>query len=187
MTVVMLVLAMRIMMMIGVIVRMIVARVMPMPVVVMRLVVAPMVVVPMILAGAGGISAAFGIERRLDLDYARAKPLHHLLDHVVAPDAQTPGHDLRRQMAVAEMPSDPDQVVRIGAANFQQRFRRRDHLDQPAVVEHQRVAAPERNGVFQIEQKLKPARAGHRHAPPVPVVEIEHDGVDWSLLPAMLT
>ena len=35
-----------------------------------------------------GIGAAFGIERRLDLDHARAKPFHHRLDHVIAADAQ---------------------------------------------------------------------------------------------------
>jgi len=136
---------------------------------------------------AAGIGAAFGIERRLDLDHARAEPLHHLLDHVIAPDTQTLGHDLRRQMTVAEMPGDPDQMVRIGAANFNQRLRRRDHFDQPAVVEHQCIAAAQRDGVFQIEQEFKPARSGHRHAPPVPVVEIEHDGIDWCLRPAMLT
>jgi hypothetical protein len=31
--------------------------------------------------------------------------------------------------------------------------------------------------VFEVEQKLKAARASHRHSPPVPVVEIEHDGI----------
>src|ERR1700675_4415828 len=51
-----------------------------------------------------GISAAFGIERRLDLDDAGAKPGHHRLDDVVAADAQALRHDLGRQMAVAEMP-----------------------------------------------------------------------------------
>src|SRR4051794_3413929 len=34
------------------------------------------------------IGPAFGIERRLDLDHPRAQALHHVLDHVVAPDAQ---------------------------------------------------------------------------------------------------
>ena len=135
---------------------------------------------------AAGIGAAFGIERRLDLDHARAEPLHHRLDDVIAPDPQALGHDLRRQMAVAEMPGDPDQMMRIGAADLEQRLRRRDHLDQPAVVEHQRVAAAQRDRVFQIEQEFEPARAGHRHPPPVPVVEIEHDGIGRRLAPAML-
>ena len=37
---------------------------------------------------ARGIGAAFGIERRLDLDHAGTEAAHHLLDHVVAADAQ---------------------------------------------------------------------------------------------------
>src|SRR5450432_1175936 len=110
-----------------------------------------------------GIGAAFGIERRLDLDHARAKPLHHRLDHMVAPDPQAFRHDLGRQMAVAEMPGDPNQVLRILSTNFEQRLRRRDDFDQPVIVEHQRVAAAQRNRVFQIEQELQPLRAGHRN------------------------
>jgi hypothetical protein len=90
-------------------------------------------------------------------------------------------------MTVAEMPGDPDQVMRIGPANLHQLLRRRDHLHQPAVIEHQRVAAAKRDGVFEIQQEFEPARARHRHSPPVPVVEIEHDGIGRGFLPAMLS
>jgi hypothetical protein len=135
---------------------------------------------------AAGIGAAFGIERRLDFDHACAQALHHRLDDVIAPDPQAPGHDLGRQMPVAEMPAETHQMLRIDPANLQQRLRRRHHLDQPAVVEHQRVAAAQRRRIFQVEQKFQPARAGHRHPPPVPVVEIEHDGIGWGFRPTVL-
>src|ERR1700722_5246529 len=75
------------------------------------------------------IGSTFGIEWRLDLDHARAQSLHHCLDDMVTPDAQAPHRDLRRQMAVAEMPGDPNQMLRIRAANFGQRLRCRDDLD----------------------------------------------------------
>ena len=132
-----------------------------------------------------GIGAAFGIERRFDLDHACAEPLHHGLDDMIAPDAQGLGHDLRRQMAVAEMPGDPNQMLRVVAADLRQRLWRRHDLDQPAILEHQRVTAPQRDRVFQIEQELKPARARHRHASAVTIVEIEHDGIGRRLAPAM--
>jgi len=70
-----------------------------------------------------GIGASFGVERRFDPDHARAEPLHHRLDDVIAPDAKTLGHDLGRQMAVAEMPGDPNQMMRIVAPDFDQRLR----------------------------------------------------------------
>jgi len=88
-----------------------------------------------------GIGAAFGIERRFDLDDSRPQPLHHRLDDVIASDPQGLGRNLRRQMTVAEMPGDPDQMERVGPSNFQQRLGCRHHLDQAAVLEHQRVAA----------------------------------------------
>jgi len=132
------------------------------------------------------IGPAFGIERRLDLDDARAKPLHHRLDDVIAANAQALRHDLGRQMAITEMPGDPDQMQRIGAADFDQRLGGGHHLDQPAVFEDQRIAAAQRDRVFEIEQELQPARPRHRHPPPVPVVEIKHDGIGCGLRPAML-
>ena len=65
-------------------------------------------------------------------------------------------------MAVAEMPGDPDQMLRIGTPDLGQRFRRGDDLDQPVIVEHQRVATSQHGCVFQVEQKLKadPAMRG---------------------------
>lgn len=136
---------------------------------------------------AAGIGAAFGIERRLDLDDARPQPLHHRLDDVIAPDSQAFWHDLGRQMAVAEMPGDANQMLRIGPSNFQQRLRRRYDFDQPAVIEHQCVAAAQRDRVFQVEQEFKSPRARHRHPPPVPIVEIEYDGIGGRFRPTMLS
>src|SRR5207302_5638200 len=54
--------------------------------------------------GMSGIGAAFGIERRLDLDDARAKPLHHRLDDVVETAEQTHRPDLRRPVPVPHAP-----------------------------------------------------------------------------------
>lgn len=148
-----------------------------------------MIVMPVIMTGGlmrGGIGAAFGIERRLDGDDARAEAAQHLGDDVVAADAQRPGRDLHRQMAVAEMPGQPHQMHGIGAADFDQRLRRGDHLDQAAVFQHQRIAAAQRDGIFQIEQERQPARSRHRHAATMTVVEIEDDGIHRRLAPVVL-
>jgi hypothetical protein len=133
-----------------------------------------------------GIGATFGIERRLDFDHARSQPFDHRLDDVIAPDPQAFRHDLRRQMTIAEVPGDPNQVMRVGALDLDQRLRRGDDLNQPTIVQHQRVPASQHNGAFQIEQKFHTARAGHRHPPPVAIVEIEHDGIGRRLRPAMV-
>jgi hypothetical protein len=135
---------------------------------------------------AAGIGAALGIERRFDLDHACPQPLHHRLDDVITPDAQALGRDLRRQMTVAKMPGDPDQMLRIVTPDLDQRLRRGDDLDQSVIVEHQRVTASQHGRVFQVKQKLKAARAPHRHPPPVTIVEIEDDGIGRGLTPMMV-
>ena len=52
---------------------------------------------------------------------------------MIAPDAQRLGHDLGRQMTVAEMPGDPDQMMRIGSLDLEQRLGRGDYFDQELV------------------------------------------------------
>jgi len=160
-----------------VVMRMIAVSMMFMPVIAMRMLVMLVAPVGVAVRGGLGIGAAFRIERRFDLDDAGPQPLHHCLDDVVAPDAQGLGHDLGRQMAVAKMPGDPDQMMRIRTLDLDQRLGRRNHLDQPAILQHQRVTAAQRDRIFEIEQEGQSARAGHSHAPPVAVVEIEHDRV----------
>ena len=105
---------------------------------------------------------------------------------MITPDPQAFGHDLGRQMPVAEMPGDPDQMMRVGATDFDQRLRGCDHFNQPPVLQHQRIATAQRYRIFEVEQEFEPAGADHRHPPPVPIVEIEHDGIGRSLRPAML-
>lgn len=172
----------------GVIMDMMIVAVMIMVIVIMTMavIVMRMVIVPLRVAGIG-IGAAFGIERRLDLDHTRAEPLHHGFDDVVTADAQGFGHDLRRQMTIAEMPADADEMVRIVAADLEQRLGRRDHLDQPSVLQYQRITAAQRDGVLQVEQEFEPPRPRHRHAAAVPIVEIEHDRIRRRFRKAVLS
>jgi len=166
--------------------RMIVAAVAMVMAMVLRMIVTGVAMTAIVRGMRGGIGAAFGIERRLDLDDTGAQPFHHVLDDVIATDAQAAARDLRRQMPVAEMPGDPHQMRRIGAPDLQQRLGRRDHFDQPAVFQHQRVAAAKRDGILQVEQEFEAARAGHRHPPAMAVVEVEHDGVGGRFGPPIL-
>lgn len=148
------------------------------------------IVMGMIMTGVrlmrGGIGTAFGIERRLDLDDARAETLHHVLDDMIAANAQALCHDLRRQVAIAEMPGEPHQMAGICAAYLDQRLGRCDHLDTTAIFQHQGVAAAQGDGVFQIEQEFQSARPRHHHATTMTIVEVENDGVDGRFNPVVL-
>jgi len=137
----------------------------------------PRMIMRIIGVRVAGIGAAFRIERRFDLDQARAQPSQHRLDHMIAADAQSPLRDLGRQMPIAEVPGKPHQMLRIAPPDFQQRLGRGHHLDQSAIFEHQRVAAAQGDRMFQIEQEFQPARALHHHPPTVAIVKIEHDAI----------
>jgi len=136
----------------------------------------------MIMAAAG-IGAAFRIERRVDLDHPGAKPLGHVGDDMIVTNAQGFAQNLRRQMPIAEMPGDAHQMMRIVAADLDERLGRGDDLDKPAIVQHQRVAAAQRNCLRQIEQKFKAARAAHRHTAAMTIVEIENDAIGRLFVP----
>ena len=111
-----------------------------------------MIVVVMI-AGRCGIGAAFRLERRLDRDDLGAEALQQCLDRRIAPQPQPALQHLHRHMAVAEMPGEPRQRRQIGGARLDQRLGLRHHLDQPAVVEHQRIvgAQPHRLGEIELD------------------------------------
>src|SRR5438445_9867775 len=61
---------------------------------------------------AAAISAALGLEQRLDRRHARAQPREHVRDDVIASDAQAALEDLDLDMAVAEMPGKPREIAR---------------------------------------------------------------------------
>ena len=84
------------------------------------------------------------------------------------------------------MPGEPHHLPGIATAKLDQRLRRRNHLDEPAVVEHQGVAAAQRDRLRQIEQEFEATRAGHGHATPVAVVELQHDRIGGRVAPAVL-
>lgn len=85
--------------------------------------------------------------------------------------------DLARQMPVADMPGDAHEMKRISAARLHQVFGRRLHAHSAAILQHQSIAIAQFSGVAQVKKKLKTFVANHRHAPPMPVVVGERDGV----------
>ena len=120
------------------------------------------------------ISAALGIERRLESDDPRPKPLGHRLDDGISADAQRLRQDFSWQMTVAEMPGDPGQSRSVGGPDLRQRLGRGDDFDYAPVFEAQTVAAAKHRGFREVEQEGKAADASHGHTPAIALVKIEH-------------
>ena len=80
------------------------------------------------------VRAAFRVERRLEQNDPGPEALDHRLNDGIAPDAQRLWHELCREMAIAEMPGDARQRLRVCGPDLRQRFGRRDHFDDASVV-----------------------------------------------------
>ena len=111
------------------------------------------VVVVMMLVRRRRIGAALGLERRVDGNDLGAEASQQRLDRRIALEPQPTLQHLHRHMPVAEMPGEPRQRRQIGGAHLDQWLGLRHHLDQPAIVEHQRVvgAQPHRLGKIKLD------------------------------------
>ncbi len=123
------------------------------------------------------VSAALGIKRRGDFQHLGAELADHVSHYMIAADAQRMRQELRRQMPVAEMPSNAGEMPCIGAADLQKRLGRGNHFNKPAVLEYQRIAVAQfdRNG--KIKQEGRAPCSGHRHSAAMAIVVAEYDAI----------
>ena len=123
------------------------------------------------------IGSAFGVKRRFNLHNLRTKTAHHVFNDMIPADAQALAHDLRWQMAVAEVPRHAHHMLHVARTDFRQRLRRGQHFNTPSIIQHQRVARAQQQCVRQIEHEGQPAHALHGNASAMPVIVVEHDSV----------
>ena len=95
-----------------------------------------------------GIGADFGVEGRFEPSDPAAEPGHHLGDHMVGADAQPLAGDLQRQMPVAEVPGDAQQVGR----DRRPLFRR----PAPAAARDPEIAAAVEFETVALDQVMRP-------------------------------
>ena len=70
----------------------------------------------------------------------------------LAPRPRTVEHG--RQVAVAQVPGDADEMAQIITADFGERLGRGNDLDMPAVFEDEQVTLPQPVRLFQVEQEF---------------------------------
>jgi hypothetical protein len=99
---------------------------------------------------------------------------------MIAADADAVGENLRRHVAIAEMPCDAREMVRVACGDFRNRFARRDHAHDAAVFELQPVAVVQHRGFREIEQKHRILRAAHGDAAAMTAVMWQFDTVGFA-------
>ena len=156
----------------------IVALGMTMPVVMILTMLVAMVMVVVAAHRTQAIGAAFRLERGIDEAHVGAKLLDQLDQHIVVADAQGAVEELGRRMAIAQVPGDARDHMRIGRAEFHQPLRLgRDQHDR-AGFQCEAVALHQRRRFGEIDVKGLPLGTSERGAPPPPILEIEFHGID---------
>lgn len=105
------------------------------------------------MMGSPRIGADFGIEGGFEPGDTATEAGHHIGDHVIRADAQPVAGDLQRQMPVAEMPGNPQQIRPIDRLDLQQRLGGGANAQITAAVELETVALDEMMRPGQIEEK----------------------------------
>jgi hypothetical protein len=137
------------------------------------------VIVVMVVMLPAGIGAGFRVEWCLDRIDVSAEALHHRCDYMIGTDAEAIAEQLHRQVPVAEMPGDADQLAFVMRVDLQQRFRFRTDPDDAAVVEPQPVTMAQPRGLREIEQHLLAAFSRQQDAATMPVIEVDQHVIDF--------
>ena len=175
-------------MMLGVAACMVVRVIMGMIVAAARVMLVPVVIMIMFMMRMAGlqVGSPLGIEGGFDRARLAAKPFHHRYDDVIAANTEAVPRDLHGEVAVAEVPGQPEQMLGRFRADFAQRLGSADDLHKAAILQLHGIAGAQRDGLGQIEQERQSARAFHRDPATVPVLEVEHHRISGIALPVAL-
>lgn len=132
-------------------------------------------VVPVRLGGL--IGTALRLEGRFDHLDGGAKATRHLLQHVVAGDADAIREKLRRHMAVAEMPGESRQMMRVLRHDLRHRLLGRHHPHDAPIFEREAVTILQPRRLDEVEQKRHVALAAHGDTAAVASVMRQHHTV----------
>ncbi len=135
------------------------------------------VLVPVSVLVAVPVGAVLGVEGRLLALEPGAEPHEPVFEHVVGADPQPSEEDLRRGVAVAEVPGQPGEAARVRRQHLDHGLGRGTHEHAPPVLEREPIALVQMPRLGQVEED-RLARIGPERQPPsVAVVVGERHGV----------
>ena len=100
------------------------------------------------------VSAAFGLERSLDLDEIRSQGLEHVFDDVVGPNAKDLILNLSGQMPVSQMPGQTHELIGVSVPDLDNKLRSGLDLEPPSIFKLQAIAISHGDCVRKIEKDI---------------------------------
>ena len=126
----------------------------------------------------GMIGAMFRRKRFGDIADGGAKAFQHAGNDGIPADEDAFRFDLGRQMPVANVPGELDEMFRGAAPHFHQVFLGGDYLGDAAIFQHQPVAMLKLHGLLEIDEHLIAMLKGQQLASEVTFIGIEHNDVE---------
>jgi hypothetical protein len=123
------------------------------------------------------IGAALRLERSFHHRHGGAETARHLLQHAVASDADAVGQQLRRDVAIAEMPGEAGEVMGVACNDLRHRLFRRDYRNDAAIIELQAVAVLKMSRLSEVQQEGHIPLPAHGDAAAVAAIMRQHHTV----------
>ena len=111
----------------------------------------PMVMVAVLTAAIG---SAFGLKGRFNLQEFGSKATEHVLDHVIGPDEKRILSNLRRKMAISEMPSEAHELTAIHVPDLDKWFGSGSDPEPVAVIKLQPIAISHCDCLGEVEKNI---------------------------------
>jgi hypothetical protein len=132
-------------------------------------------VIMVVMVAITTVSAAFRLERVLQLYKLRSEAMEHLLDHMIGPDSKNLVANFGRQMPVPQMPGEAHELLGILVPDFHNRLRSGLHYEQSPIFKLQGVPIGHRNRFRKIEKDVLALIRGQANAAAMARVEIERE------------
>jgi hypothetical protein len=127
------------------------------------------------MVAVASVSAAFGLERDLQLYEICSKTNEHILDHVVRPNAKNLFSNLGRQMPISQMPRKARQLIRIFMSDFDNELRRSLNLEPCTIFKLQAISISHGNRLRKVEQDIFALISSQANAASMARVKIESE------------
>jgi hypothetical protein len=100
------------------------------------------------------VSAAFRLERRLELYKIRPEAMEHILDHMVGPNSENLVSHFTRHMAISQMPSKAHKLAGILMPDFHNELRGGLNLQPAAIFKLQAISIGHRDRFRKVEKDI---------------------------------
>jgi len=121
------------------------------------------------------VSAAFGLEGRLQLHKIGAEAAEHILDHVVGTNTKNVVLNFSGQMSISQMPGKAHKLMGIFVLYFDDIFGCGLNSQPPAVFKLQTISIGHGNRLRKVEKNLFSMIRSQANASPMTCVEIQRE------------